>query len=117
MGAFGTAFPVASEGTLLVANLSYELPLEWGPIRSLTFYDDYSVLLKDEDGFDDTQINTLGILVTAPPIYTYIDLVMGKNAPFLGVPSDIEGIPRGLGPGEPDADWETRFNINVGYYF
>jgi hypothetical protein len=117
MGAFGTAFPVASEGTLLVANLSYELPLDWGPIRSLTFYDDYSVLLKDEDGFDDTQINTLGILVTAPPIYTYIDLVMGKNAPFLGVPSDLEGIPRGLGPGEPDADWETRFNINVGYYF
>ena len=117
VGAFGTAFPVASKGTLLVANLSYELPLEMGPVQSLTFYDDYSVLYKDEPGFDDTYINTVGILVTAPPVYTYIDLISGKNAPFLGVPKDIEGISMGLGPGEPDADWETRFNINVGYYF
>ena len=37
MGAFDTAFPVATEGTALVANLAYELPLDWGPVRSLTF--------------------------------------------------------------------------------
>ncbi|MGM0428506.1 MAG: hypothetical protein ACQEQ7_14880 [Thermodesulfobacteriota bacterium] len=117
MGAFGTAFPVAADGTLVVANLSYDFPLTLGPINKLTFYNDYSILLKDEDDFHNTQINTLGCLISAPPIYTYVDLVMGKNAPFLGVPTDIHSTPHGLGPGDPDADWETRFNINIGYYF
>jgi len=117
MGAFGTSFPVAAEGTLLVANVSYALPVNWNTVDSFTFYNDYSILKKDESGFDDTQINTLGVLISAPPVHTYIDLITGKNAPFLGVPEEISGISRGLGRGEPDAEWETRFNVNVGYYF
>jgi len=117
MGGFDTAFPVASDGTLLVANVSYDVPVSWGPINKLRFYNDYSILIKDQYDFHNTQINTLGCLISAPPLYTYVDIITGKNAPFLGVPTDIHGTPQGLGPGDPDADWETRFNINIGYYF
>ena len=61
-------------------------------------------MLKDENDFDDSQINTFGILISAPPIYTYVDLIRGKNVPFVGVSSDIERVSKGLGPGEPGAD-------------
>ncbi|MFP4585893.1 MAG: hypothetical protein ACLFN9_21175, partial [Desulfococcaceae bacterium] len=110
MGAFADSFPVAAEGALYLAGLSYDVPVEWGPINKLTFYNDYSILVKEEDGFEDSQINTLGALISANPVFTYIDLIMGKNMQYLGGPDDS------LAAGE-DGDWETRFNINVGYYF
>jgi hypothetical protein len=112
MGAFAVAAPVASEGTVYVANVAYDLPVEWGPISKLTFYNDYSILVKDEDDFNDSQINTLGCLVTAGPVFTYIDYILGKNAQFLGGGSEAFGAAT-----DSDDDWNARFNINVGYYF
>jgi len=112
MGAFAAAAPVASEGTVYVANVAYGLPVKWGPISKLTFYNDYSILVKDEDDFKDSQINTLGCLVTAGPVFTYIDFILGKNAQFLGGGSEAFGA-----AGDSDDDWNARFNINVGYYF
>jgi len=112
MGAFAVAAPVAAEGTVYVANIAYDLPVEWGPISNLTFYNDYSILVKDEDDFNDSQINTLGCLVTAGPLFTYIDLILGKNAQFLGGGSEAFGA-----AGDSDDDWNARFNVNVGYYF
>lgn len=120
MGAYATAFPVAAAGTVYVANLAYDLSVNWGPITKLTFYNDYSILVKDEDDFDNTQINTFGCLITAVPIYTYVDFIFGKNALFLndrlGPVNDFTDIEQGLGPGGED-DWNFRFNVNVGYYF
>lgn len=110
MGAFADSFPVAAEGALYLAGLSYDVPVEWGPVNKLTFYNDYSILVKEKDGFEDSQINTLGALISANPVFTYVDLIMGKNMLYLGGPDDS------LAAGE-DGDWETRFNINVGYYF
>ena len=112
MGAFAVAAPVASEGTVYVANVAYDLPVEWGPISKLTFYNDYSILVKDEDDFNDSQINTLGCLVTAGPVFTYIDYILGKNAQFLGGGSEAFGA-----AADSDDEWNSRFNINVGYYF
>jgi len=112
MGAFAVAAPVAAQGTVYVANLAYDVPVEWGPISLLTFYNDYSILVKDADDFNDSQINTLGCLVTAGPLYTYIDFILGKNAQFLGGGSEAFGAAR-----DSDDDWNARFNINVGYYF
>ena len=110
MGAFADAFYVAAKGALCVAGLSYDLPVDWGPVTKLTFYDDYSILVKNEDDFKDSQINTLGFLISADPIYTYVDLIMGKNMLYLDGPRDS------LAAGD-SSGWHTRFNINVGYYF
>jgi hypothetical protein len=111
LGAFEDSYPVVAHGTILVANLAYDLPIDWGPISNLTFYDDYSVLLKDKDGYPNSHINTLGCLITSLPIYTYVDFIMGKNMIYLG------GAHNSLAAGGSDTDWHLRFNINMGYYF
>jgi len=112
IGAFSDSFDVAAEGTVYAAGLSYDVPVSWGPISKLTFYDDYSILVKDESDFEDSHINTVGCMVTAGPVYTYIDVISGKNAAYLGGNSDTA-----FGAGDEDADWGTKFNINIAYYF
>ncbi len=112
MGAYDAPYMVAAEGNVILANLSYAVPVAWGPISSLTFYDDYSVLSKTESSYEDSQQNVLGVLVAGSGMYTYVDFAMGKNQPWLG--PDYGGA---LAAGNPDADWENRFNVNLGYYF
>jgi hypothetical protein len=111
MGAFGSSYPMASEGTLYIAGLAYTVPVNWGPITSLQFYNDYSHIVKDESGFEDSQLNTLGFLISANPVYVYVDWVYGKNAIWVGGPSNS------MAEGDADADWHSLFNINFGYYF
>jgi hypothetical protein len=111
MGAFAGASPVASEANIYVAGVSDDVPVSWGPISKLTFYDDYSLMEKNED-YPESQINTLGCLITAGPLYIYVDLILGKNALYLDGGTDPFGPATGS-----DDDWHTRFNINVGYYF
>lgn len=113
MGAFGYGHDVAAKGTVYVAGLSYDVPVSWGPVSQLTFYNDYSRLVKAEEDFEDSEINTLGCLVTAGPVYTYLDFIMGKNATWIGSIGED-----GFGAGRHrDEGWNTKFNINVGYYF
>ncbi|MCB2192138.1 MAG: hypothetical protein KQI62_11270 [Deltaproteobacteria bacterium] len=111
LGAFASSYPVASEATVLVGNLSYDVPVKWGPITGLQFYNDFSMSMKEKSGWEDSYINTLGCLISSGPIYTYVDLVMGKNMVWLGGPSNA------LAEGDPNAEWTALFNINVGYYF
>jgi hypothetical protein len=53
-----------------------------------------------------TLMHVLGVAVSAGGLYTYLDLVRAQNHPFIG----------GTLAGEDD-DWNTRLNINFGYYF
>ncbi|GJQ62535.1 MAG: outer membrane beta barrel protein [Melioribacteraceae bacterium] len=113
MGAYGSGtYPVAAEASMGVIGVSYTLPVELGPISSLVFYDDYSIVMKAEDAFEDTQHNVLGFLAIAGNIYTYFDIAMGKNQPWL-----TDNFGTGLGAGVPGAEWNMRYNINIGYYF
>jgi len=111
IGGFADAYEIAAEGTVLVAGLSYDMPVSRGRVTKLTFYNDYSVLLKDEGSFHDSHINTLGCMISANPLVIYIDIIMGKNAQYLGGPADS------FAGGDPWEDWHTLFNINIGYYF
>ena len=111
LGAFAGSYPVASEATVLVGNLSYDIPVKWGPITGLQLYNDFSMSIKEESDWEDSYINTLGCMFSANPIYVYVDLVMGKNMVWLGGPGNA------LAEGDPDSEWNALFNINVGYYF
>jgi hypothetical protein len=111
MGAFFDAFNVASEANVYVAGVAYNIPVNFGPVTGLQFYNDYSHIVKDEDGFEDSQLNTLGMLISANPLYIYVDWVYGKNVLYVGGPRDS------FGAGASDADWHSLFNINFGYYF
>lgn len=109
-GAYDFPYPVAGTGMIFAVEPAYTVSVDWGPISSLQFYNDFSIYMKDKDDYEDTYHNVTGVLVTAGSVYTYVDVAQGKNNPWLGEFT-------GLGPGVKDAEWKMRFNINMGYYF
>lgn len=112
MGAYDAPYRVAAAGTLLCAGISREVPVNWGPIEKVTFYNDYSILLKDPSSYPNSQQNVLGMSIQAGRWFTYVDLAIGQRQPWMGGTWN-DALADG---GEADA-WRTRFNINVGYYF
>lgn len=115
MGAYASgAYPVAAEATKYQLSLSYSWDVDLGPVSNITFYNDYAYLDKANDAFNDTQQNIFGFLLTKGNIFTYVDIASGKNQPWL---TDKDSFGTGLGEGVADPDWNTRLNINVGYYF
>jgi len=120
MGAYGYEYfggsnytgGVAAKANIIVAGLAYSIPVELGPISSIQPYVDYSVVQKANDNFYDTQHLVPGFLITSGNIYTYVDLAMGKNQPWL-----TNSFGKGLGSGVANPEWNMRFNINMGYYF
>lgn len=106
VGAYAFFDTIPAEAELYTANLAYNLPVDWGPVTDLTFYSDNSLLTGKSAGLDDTTMNILGVAVAAGGLYTYFDLVSAENQPFIGGTL-------GANSGERN----TRFNVNVGYYF
>jgi len=111
MGAYDAPYEVASQGDLLVAGLSYRLPVGRGPLDEVSLYYDYSVLYKDVAGFPHSRQSIVGAAWTLGKWLIYTDLTFGKHHPFIG-----PDYGAALGPGGDD-EWHRRFNINVGYYF
>lgn len=120
MGAYDFPYEVADEGGLYIAGLSYELPVNWGPISSLTFYENFSFFNKTDDDFNNSQMNVAGIMVAAGNVYAYFDVASGQSHPWIG-PVWSEALARGFGINEnakdPKPEWATRFNLNIGFYF
>lgn len=108
LGGFAASHAVAAEGTFAVANLAYNVPVEGPRLKLLTCYNDFSVLDKEPERFDNSYLNTTGCVAQIGPTYTYLDLIHGRNALYLG-----EGSLAGGG----SDDWERRLNINIGYYW
>jgi hypothetical protein len=111
MGAYDAPYQVAAAGTIYSAGLSYGLPVQWGPVTKLTFYNDFSILQKDDSSYSDSLQNIVGCSISAGRFFSYVDIASGKNQPWLGGPWTT-GLSSG-GSGE----WGTRLNINVGFYF
>lgn len=107
VGAYDFFDTIAAEATSYTANVAYSLPVEWGPVTNLTFYNDYSVVTDKSANLEDTWMNVTGVAVSSGGLYTYIDLILAENQPFIGGTMDSAGKP----------GTNTRFNINFGYYF
>ncbi len=101
--AFNTFGPL--DASAVTANLAYTHSVDWGPISSLTFYNDYSHIFDKNADLPDTWMNVTGMAVAAGPVYAYFDYIVGKNQPF------VNGSLAG------DGSQNSLFNINVGYYF
>lgn len=113
MGAYDFPYFVAADGEIHSLAVSYALPVDRGPLETVTFYNDYSILTKDAAGYRDTQHNVLGAALDFKgPLFVYIDLAMGKNNAWIG-----PDFGTALAEGGGDDDWHTRFNVNVGLYF
>lgn len=112
MTAYGFPYQTAARASIYSIGLAYTVPVSWGPISSLQFYDNYAYMDKAIAEWEDTQMNVLGILVSANPLYFYIDYASGLHQPWLG-----PQWTNALSTGDGNQSWETRFNINIGYYF
>lgn len=112
MAAYGAAYEVAAHFNMYTFTLARNVPVGWGPVSQLQFYNDFGYMQKQEANFEDSYMNVTGVLVTAGNIFAYIDYAAGYNHSWLGG-NYIDDFSRG----NPDAQWEARFNINIGYYF
>ncbi|WP_194757264.1 carbohydrate porin [Aliidiomarina indica] len=106
VGAYAYFETIPSRADLWTANLAYSMPVQFGPISNLLWYNNYSLMTNKREFADDTWMNVLGVAVTAGGLYTYFDLVMARNHPFIGGSTGVDG-----------GSTNTRFNINFGYYF
>ncbi len=126
MGAYDFAWPVASKGTIPAIALSYTLEPEVEWIDSLTFYNDYSVILKDgsdmNGDFNDSALNATGVAIANGGWYIYVEYAYSNGNFFIGDEGDAYGDTYAessvgdFGANRND-DWNGRFNINFGYYF
>lgn len=120
MGAYDFPYQVAKKGRMLIGGLSYNLAVDWGPVNSLTIYNDFTYFDKARDNFQDSKMNVFGVLIDAGKVYTYVDLASGQSHPWIG-PVWSQALARGPGPNpetnDPNPEWSTRLNLNIGYYF
>ncbi|MDI6400791.1 hypothetical protein QLX67_02200 [Balneolaceae bacterium ANBcel3] len=132
MGAYAGTYQVATEAWIATLGLSYSMDVSWGPITNVTFYNDISYMEKlvGEDNslladgtdlqlgsnFEHSIQNITGFLVSAGPVFTYFDIAQGYNQPWL---TDDFGVGAGAGHGDlgGEAEYNIRFNINIGFYF
>jgi hypothetical protein len=112
MTACSAPYLTAAAGWTYTLVFQYTLPLNWWPVSSLQFYNDYGYLEKVNSDFADSIMNVTGVLVTTGNVYTYFVAAVGNNQPWLG-----PQWTNGMADAAKDANWEVRFNMNIGYYF
>ncbi|MGK7312799.1 MAG: porin [Candidatus Longimicrobiales bacterium M2_2A_002] len=112
MGAYDAPYRVAGAAWMHLAGLAYTIPVRWGPISSVRLYDDYTYMAKRPADYRDSQQNVLGAAVAAGPLYVYLDVASGRNHPWLG-----PAYGSALAEGAAGEGWDTRLNVNIGYYF
>jgi hypothetical protein len=112
VGAYGIPYDIASEAAMYSLGIAYSWNVDFGPVSNLTFYDDYTFMDKANSSFNESHQNVLGMLATVGNMFIYFDLASGLNHPWLT--SDF-GV--GMDAGVDDPRFNSRFNINIGYYF
>lgn len=112
MTAYGAPYNTAAKASIYSIGLAYTFKVDWGVFTSVQLYNDYSYMDKSIEDWEDTQMNVLGILISADPVYIYVDYASGLHQPWLGPQWS-----NALTTGDSTNSWESRFNINVGFYF
>ncbi len=114
MGAYDFPSTTAAEAWLPAISLSYRYDTDQLPWLDYVMpYVEYSVLLKQERDFNDSALATVGAAWASGHWYIYTDLSASNGNEFIGGDDPFGDR---LGANQND-DWQTRFNINFGYYF
>lgn len=107
VGAYAYNDSIPTSATIYNISLAYSYDVDYGAFDNLTFYNDYTVTTDKSGGLkEDTQMNVLGVGVTAGPIFGWFDYVAGTNQPF-----------NGGSLAQDDTEWNHQLNIQIGYYF
>ena len=109
--AYAAPYEVAAAADVYTVSLSYTFPIHKGILDNIRVYNDFSMMHKRNNNFDDSYQNITGCLLSMGPVYTYVDCALGKNHSWLGEEWNDAFAVGGR------AEWGTRLNVNIGYYF
>ncbi len=110
MGAYGGVWGVPAKADIGIANISYGLPVSWGPISKLTFYSDNTAIKPKNHNWNTIWQNAVGTMISAGPVYVYVDVISGENMIFMNGNMVDNSV-------STHNKRSTRLNINFGYYF
>jgi len=113
-GAYDFPTTVATEAWIAAASLSYHYEVnqvDW--LDYIIPYVEYSSIMKEAPGFNDSNLFILGAAWARGGWYIYTEAAFSNGNDFIG---DIGGFNSRFGS-NPDNDWLARYNINVGYYY
>lgn len=112
-GAFDYNTPVAAEAWVAGASLSYYYEIDavdW--VDYVIPYVEYSSIIKEESSFNDSELFTIGAAWGRGGWYIYTEYAASNGNDFVGNESAFDRF----GANTED-DWESRINLNFGYYF
>lgn len=112
------AYFVAAEGTIAMFNIGYTQPVStkyFPNLKTIKFYNDYNILVKEKSGWSDSQMDTFGVQFNAMPFLIWVDGSVGKNVNVLGGAKNSTGYTSASSAYSDE--WKFRWNINIGYNF
>ena len=109
-GAFTFPFLATAKADIYTLNIANQINLDGKYLDKIKLYVNTSVVQpKNNYGKVSKQV-VLGTTLIKRGLYTYIDYIFGQNMWFSGGP--------GIGLDHPDhSQWNSRLNINFGFYF
>ena len=113
-GAYDFPSTAAAKGWIPAVSLSYYQPtdnISW--LDYVLPYLEYSSIVKDKGGFNDSEMIVAGVALARGGWYIYNEVGFSNGNEFVG--GDAAFGDR-LGANADD-EWQTRFLINFGYYF
>ena len=113
-GAYDFPTTVATEAWIAAASLSYYYEVnqvDW--LDYIIPYIEYSLIMKEAAGFNDSNLLILGTAWAHGGWYIYTEAAFSNGNDFVG---NEGGFNSRFGSNPADG-WQTRYNINFGYYF
>lgn len=118
-GAYDFPTTVATKAWVAAASLSYYYEVnqvEW--LDYVIPFLEYSSIIKEESSFNDSEFITAGAAWARGGWYIYTEVGFSNGNDFIGNEPGPNGRAFDSRFGaNPNEDWQTRFNINFGYYF
>ena len=109
-GAFMFPFEVSTKANVYTFNLANDLHINKKYLDRIKFYLDMSMVSPKQGYGSQSKQIVLGTTLIKRGLYAYFDYIFGQNMWFSGGP--------GIGLAHPeDETWNSRLNINFGYYF
>jgi len=109
-GAFMYPFMVSSKADVYTFNVANEININRKYLDKIKLYVNMSMVRPKQGYGSDSKQIVLGTTLIKRGLYAYFDYIFGQNMWFSGGP--------GIGLEHPeDQDWNSRLNINFGYYF
>ena len=109
-GAFMFPFEVSSKADVYTFNLANDIHINKKYLDRIKLYLNMSMVSPKQGYGSDSKQIVLGTTLIKRGLYAYFDYIFGQNMWFSGGP--------GIGLSHPeDETWNSRLNINFGYYF